>query len=439
MRTLRYFLRFSLAFLKKFKGLLFLSSILGISIFLILWFLIPRITSDKKVVIGVYGRFQVDTLPNDITNFISKGLTKADSSGLPEPNLASSWDTPDKGKTWVFHLRSDILWHDNKKLISSNINYNFSDVTIEHPDDYTIIFKLNEPYVPFPLIVSRPIFKKGLLGTGDWKVTKISVIGEYVQKLILKKGKEEIIYKFYPTEEQQKFSYKMGEVDRIINLSNITPFDSWNNSLVYDKLNFNQTAVIFFNTQDSLLSEKNIRQALSYAIDKEALGKDRSISPVSSSSFAFNSQVKRYNYDPVRAKEIINDLPKEAKMNLTLKLVSTPALLTVAEKVADNWKNVGIDTQVLVTSVVPSDYQAYLTIYDIPYDPDQYFLWHSTKTHTNITNYKNPRIDKLLEDGRFELNIEERKNIYLDFQRFLMEDSPASFLYYPVWYDIARK
>ena len=439
MRTLRYFLRFSLAFLKKFKGLLFLSSILGISIFLILWFLIPRITSDKKVVIGVYGRFQVDTLPNDITNFISKGLTKADASGLPEPNLASSWDTPDKGKTCVFHLRSDILWHDNKKLISSDINYNFSDVTIEHPDDYTIIFKLNEPYVPFPLIVSRPIFKKGLLGTGDWKVTKISVVGEYIQKLILKKGKEEIIYKFYPTEEQQKFSYKMGEVDRIINLSNITPFDNWNNGFIYERLNFNQTAVIFFNTQDPLLAEKNIRQALNYAIDKDSLGKERSISPLSSTSFAFNPQVKGYNYDPSRAKEIINDLPKEAKTNLTLKLVSTPALLSVAEKVADNWKSIGIDTQVLVTSVIPSDYQVYLTIYDIPYDPDQYFLWHSTQTNTNITNYKNPRIDKLLEDGRLELNIEERKNIYLDFQRFLMEDSPAAFLYYPVWYDIARK
>src|SRR4030042_4558685 len=166
MRTLRYFLRFSFAFLRKFKGLLLLSSILGISLFSILWFLIPRITSDKKEIIGVYGRFQVDTLPNDITNLISKGLTKADATGLPEPNLASSWDTPDKGKTWVFHLRSDILWHDNNKLISTDIKYNFSDVTIEHPDDYTIIFKLNEPYVPFPLIVSRPIFKKELLGTG---------------------------------------------------------------------------------------------------------------------------------------------------------------------------------------------------------------------------------------------------------------------------------
>jgi peptide/nickel transport system substrate-binding protein len=439
MRSLRYFLRLSFAFLGKFKGLIFLSSILGISLFLILWFLIPSITLGKKEIIGVYGRFQIDTLPIDITNLISRGLTKIDATGLPQPNLATSWNTPDKGKTWVFHLRKDILWHDNKKLISSDINYNFYDVKIEHPDDTTIVFNLKEPYIPFPTIVSKPIFKKGLLGTGDWKVSKISVIGEYIQKLILKKGREEIIYKFYPTEEQQIFAYKMGEVNSIINLSNASPFDKWNNSSISEIFNYNQTTVIFFNTQDSLLAEKNIRQALSYAINKDTLGKERSISPISSSSYAFNPQVKNYNYDPVRAKEIIDALPKEAKTILKIKLVSTPALLSTAEKVADDWRAVGIDTNVLVTSVVPSDYQAYLTIFDIPSDPDQYFLWHSTQTDTNITKYKNPRIDKLLEDGRLEQNFEDRKNIYLDFQRFLMEDSPAVFLYYPVWYDIARK
>lgn len=62
----------------------------------------------------------------------------------------------------------------------------------------------------------------------------------------------------------------------------------------------------------------------------------------------------------------------------------------------------------------------------MPKDPDQYILWHSDQVN-NIVRYKNLRIDKLLEDGRSVTNINERKEIYSDFQKYLMDDLPASF------------
>jgi len=52
--------------------------------------------------------------------------------------------------------------------------------------------------------------------------------------------------------------------------------------------------------------------------------------------------------------------------------------------------------------------------------------------------YNQSRYGNLLEDGRGELAQTERRNIYLDFQRFLVEDSPAIFLYHPVSYTIIR-
>jgi peptide/nickel transport system substrate-binding protein len=439
MRAFRYYFRLTFAFLNRFKGLIFLSTIVGIIIFLLLSVIIPKITQNKKEVIGIAGRYQINTLPDYITSLIGSGLTKIDSEGIAQPDLASTWETPDKGKTWIFHLKSGIVWHDNKPLVSSDLIYNFNDVSVEYPDTQTIVFKLNASYIPFPVIVSKPVFKKGLLGTGGWRAEKISLVGDNIKKIVLKKGREKKIFMFYPTEEQQKFAYKIGEVYKIINLSNPAPFNEWPNSQIDMHINQNQSAVIFFNTQDSVLSEKNIRQALNYAIDKDKLGTSRSISPLAPTSFAFNPQVKAYTYDPEKAKQIIDDLSPEAKTNLKIKLVSSPTLLSVAEQIQSFWKYIGVDTQVLVTSIIPSDYQAYLTIFDIPADPDQYSLWHSTETETNITNYTNPRIDKLLEDGRTEMNLEERKKIYIDFQRFLVEDSPAIFLYHPMWYDIARK
>jgi peptide/nickel transport system substrate-binding protein len=137
---------------------------------------------------------------------------------------------------------------------------------------------------------------------------------------------------------------------------------------------------------------------------------------------------------------MIDDYKKSAKVDsLSISLTTPPILLAQAESVAKDWQAVGVNVNLQVISNVPTDYQAFMAIFDIPDDPDQYSIWHSTKTATNITHYQNPRIDKLLEDGRSTINIEDRKKIYLDFQRFLVEDSPAAFLYYPTTYTISRK
>ena len=65
-------------------------------------------------------------------------------------------------------------------------------------------------------------------------------------------------------------------------------------------------------------------------------------------------------------------------------------------------------------------------------------LWHSTRQE-NITNLKNPKIDKLLEDGRRMADLEDRKEKYFEFQKVLSEESPVVFLSHPTIYSIRRK
>src|SRR5690606_4458758 len=113
--------------------------------------------------------------------------------------------------------------------------------------------------------------------------------------------------------------------------------------------------------------------------------------------------------------------------------------LPVAEEIAAQWRAVGVETQVHVVQTVPADFQAFLTVFEPPKDPDQYTLWHSTQTGSNITNFNNSRVDKLLEDGRLELNTQERRQIYLDFQRFLVEETPAIFLFNPSTVTITKQ
>jgi len=166
------------------------------------------------------------------------------------------------------------------------------------------------------------------------------------------------------------------------------------------------------------------------AIDKTNLPGIRAIGPISPNSWGYNPQVKQYQKDIEKT--------KEAK-DLQIKLSTLPNLLSTAEIIANDWKEAGITTEIEVVSAIPTNYQAFLATVDIPKDPDQYSLWHSTQTGTNISNYKNPRIDKLLEDGRTELDQETRRKIYLDFQKFLVEDVPTIFLYHPTFYTIIRK
>ena len=115
-------------------------------------------------------------------------------------------------------------------------------------------------------------------------------------------------------------------------------------------------------------------------------------------------------------------------------------LLPLAEEIKTAWQNtLGFPVSITIENQINFDnYDTLLTYGAITNDPDQYLFWHSTQTNTNITKLNSPRIDKLLEEGRQTIDQIERKTIYQDFQTYLLEDSPAIFLYYPTVYTITR-
>jgi len=132
------------------------------------------------------------------------------------------------------------------------------------------------------------------------------------------------------------------------------------------------------------------------------------------------------------------DKVEKGKEN-TLILTTTPVFSALGEAIIKSWKELGVNAVLRIESGIPQNFQALLIQEPIPLDPDQYAIWHSTQNKTNISNYSSPRIDKDLEDGRKTGDIEVRKEKYADFQRVLLDDAPATFLYFPKLNVIYRK
>lgn len=436
------------AYLKKWGRVFVISFVLGLIIFIgVIFFLqnYSHLLPQRKEVIGVVGAYELDSLPQSILANFSRGLTKIDAAGKVLPDVASSWEIKDNGKTYVFKLHDNLNFAEGRKVTSKDIQYEFKDVRVERPDNNTIIFYLQEAYSPFLVTVSRPIFLKGLEGISQNKITDIEINGTFVASLDAITTQEEIkksfSYIFYPNQEALKTAFLLGEITKVEGLQDViyqnTEFSDHKNTNVTKEVNYNQLVTLFYNTKDSNLSDPNLRRALSYAIPNTFLHGERAYLPYPQTSQYYNPQAIEGGQDLDHAGALIRASLGE-KTNVTFVMKTLSRYTETAEAIAKEWKKVGVTIKIEEVDSVPDTFQLYLGDFNVPKDPDQYTLWHSTSP-SNITKIDDKRLDKLMEDGRNSTDEIERRRFYADFQKFLLDEAPASFLYFPTSYTVTRK
>lgn len=441
------------AYIKKSGKTFILFFILGLLLFAGFIFASKYFTQlfpfSNKQTIGMVGAYTQETLPPEIVRKISSGLTSLSNDGMVKPQLAESWDIQDSGKTYIFKLKKNQYFYNGKEITSDAINHNFSDVKTERPDRYTIIYKLNDAYAPFLVTATRPIFEGGNSGIGEYRIEKVERNGNFIQSLTIasiKNRQDSLTYSFYPTEEALKLAYLMGEVSVAKGIKDITykkyTFDTFPNTTVEKQADYSKLVTLFYNTADSEISDKKLRLALSYALPDTFRDGIRSYLPYSPKSVYYNTELEDRKLDYTHAKLLMLSA-EGASESATIKerkvtIKTLQKYKRAAQSISDSWKNIGVNASIEEVDSVPDNYQIFLGDFTIPKDPDQYTLWHSNQIN-NITRYKNLRIDKLLEDGRKTVDLIERKRLYNDFQKYLGEDTPASFLYFPTDYTITRK
>lgn len=303
-------------------------------------------------------------------------------------------------------------------------------------------------------------------------------------------------FKFFPNFEEATRALNEGQINGISYLpkgfeENLVA----KNSLNLYKLNLPQIKAIFFNQKNNdALKEKSVRQALALAINKKniieiALKGDAHLidGPLLPNNFAYNPENKKFNYNKDEAEKLLTEagwvsvevsdemitfaedektsedekikLEAEEKIsvgpgrwrskdNVFLKVkitsVDIDENVEVINEVKSSWEAIGVKTEIELVSknsieanvVKPRNYEALFYSQILGDDPDLYALWHSSQIESggfNLSNYANKDVDRILEEARIILNIDERKAKYKNFQEIILEDLPAIFMYSPTY------
>ncbi len=213
-----------------------------------------------------------------------------------------------------------------------------------------------------------------------------------------------------------------------------------------------------FNLKHAPFDDKRVRQAINYAIDKQELidgvllGLGEPIaSPYKPGTRWVNPQLKPYAYDPAKARQLLKEagfvdhdsdgiLVKNGKpLAFEILLNQNKERITSAVLIQRRLKEIGIKVTIrqmewasFLGRIKSSDFDVVILGWSLSLDPDQFSIWHSSQNHPgqfNFINYNNPKVDKLLEQGRLELNPDKRMKIYHEFSRLLLDDSPIVYLF----------
>ncbi|MBA2255066.1 MAG: hypothetical protein H0W07_08135, partial [Chloroflexi bacterium] len=226
----------------------------------------------------------------------------------------------------------------------------------------------------------------------------------------------------------------------------------------------------FNNRPGKLYADKNLRQAWGKCIDHTRtieVATGGTGAPVYANtppfSWAYDPDVPKYTQDVAAAKAQIESsgwtlggdgiYQKDGK-RLSTKLylrIERPQRLSFAQLAKDQLKECGIEVEIVqgdLNTVLhpqvldyPNNFDTYLGGWSTGLDPDDYSLFHSSEMPTrenpqanNFIGWNNPEADKLLEDGRQELDQAKRAAIYKKFQTLIHEDAPYIFL----WAELAH-
>ncbi len=362
-------------------------------------------------------------------------------------------------------------------------------ITCVGTDNLTVACTLPEPYAPFLTYASIGILPKHILesttsatiaddpfnsrpiGTGPYRLSDLNE-----QRAVLRANDDfylgspaidEIELRFYPDVASATAFMVIGDVNGL--LVDLTigqeDFDTLRSvdGMQAHPANRSAYTSLYMNNTEPPLNDIIVRRAISETIDIDSIitglvgGRGvRTDTPIVPGTWAFDENLDQPSLDLGRARDLLeeagwtlpegNDLRVKNGNELRITLMTDEDALrgAIADEIAAELSDIGVEATVvrqpandLVREyLIPRQYQAAIFGYDPGADPDPYPAWHSSQalvTGRNIAGYTSDPADELMEEARRISDVDERRDLYAQFQDLFLNDVPSLPLYCPLY------
>jgi len=432
-------------------------------------------------------RVGLDAQSERIDELLFDDLCTRDDHLNVRPGLADRWDTPDP-LTYVFHLHQGVTFHDGRPLTSRDVKWTFDSLLqgkirstkatayrpvdhVDAPDDATVVFHLKEPFATLLWNISDGAM--GIVPYGSGEELSRHPIGSGPFRFVSAEPDKEVVierndgywgeraklqrvrFAVTPDVNTRALELRKGSADVAVTSLTGDMVLALEHESDLEVLHAPGTVLNYlaFNTRDPVLKDVRVRQAMAYAIDRATiihyLLRDfarPAYSLLPPESWAYNGDVPRYDHNPDRARQILDQAGYSAvngvRFHLTMKTSTDETPRLIAAVLQQQLRDVGIALDIrtfefatFLSDILRGSYQLHtLRWVGGNEDPDIFeYVFHSAKFSPkggNRTFYSNPRMDALIDQARSEPEQNARKQIYAEVQRILAQDLP----YIDLWY-----
>lgn len=394
----------------------------------------------------------------------------------PEPELAESWEVSEDGTSVTFHLKSGVKFHDGSDLDAEDVVYTIK--RLQDPetgsrvrsqleviqdvvavDPLTVRFDLQFPYGDLPTVLgdyTLRILPKDYtdfakpVGTGPF------IMEEFApgDRMILKKNPDyweaglpkvdEMVFRNLPEMTTMVSALESGTVQMIGLDPESVDIVKGSSSAHVETVASGTWMAYVFNNQIPPFNDIRVRQAFDALIDREevlaisAFGAGvPTLTTIPPTSAYYLKDYTPPKPDIAKAKALLAEAGIAEGTKMT---INYPSASSEQERMAlvlrDKAKEIGIDIELaghpndkFYGEIEGTQPLATTLFYGRPTPDTQTYLWYISEGSYNIWDYANPETDEILNNARLAKTDEERKGLYQDLQRKVLEDVPGIVLY----------
>ena len=415
-----------------------------------------------------------DAGTRDVVFNLYEGLVKPTSDGGSIPAVASDYTISDDAKTYTFTLRDGVTFHDGTPVTIEDVKYSidryaeiqgessaFSSLvdSVEVQDDKTLVVNLKESYSEFLPMMTIAIIPQSNedpagnpIGTGPFKYVSYTP----GQNLELEKydgywqegvpSLDSVEFKFIADVDTAFVELQAGTIDilKYLTAAQAETLGDEDYNIVQGSMNL--VHAMYLNSAYEPLSKTEVRQALCYAVDRDAInnfifgGKSHIIGshmiPAMSKYYEPEAETV-YSYDPEKAKELLADAGYADGFDLEITVPSSYSQhVDSAQIIADELSQVGINVTLnqvewstwLQDVYKGGNFQATVIGFDGTLAPSDWLKKYVTDDAKNFMHYSNTEYDDVFNTAYTTVDDDVKVENYKKAQMILAEDAAAVYI-----------